>query len=123
LKSLFNETPARAAIAAWLPARRDLLQQNRRLDPGRLWLNRFGRPLSARWVFQTVVDRARAAGLQAPLTPHGLRHSFATHLLESGYDIRTIQELLGHKDVSTTMIYTHVMACDRSRLRSPADDL
>lgn len=100
--------PARDAVAAWLPARRTLLQQSRRTDPGALWLNRFGRSLSARWVFQTVVDRAAAAGLPTTLTPHGLRHSFATHLLDRGADLRTVQELLGHARLVTTEIYTHV---------------
>ncbi len=101
-------SPARDAVAAWLPARRTLLQQSRRTDPGALWLNRFGRRLSARWVFQTVVDRAAAAGLPTTLTPHGLRHSFATHLLDRGADLRTVQELLGHARLVTTEIYTHV---------------
>ena len=63
----------------------------------------------------------RDAGLVKPATTHTLRHSFATHLLQAGYDIRTVQELLGHSDVSTTMIYTHVLNKGGKGVVSPLD--
>lgn len=81
------------------------------------------RPIPRSNVQDAFRQARRSAGIRKAASVHTLRHSFATHLLEKGYDIRTVQELLGHKDVETTMIYTHVLQKGARAVRSPSDDL
>jgi site-specific recombinase XerD len=83
---------------------------------------RVGRHLSARSVQKVTAEARKRAGITKHVTPHILRHSFATHLLENGTDVRLIQELLGHASVRTTEIYTHVSRRHLGRIRSPLDD-
>ena len=73
-----------------------------------LFLSRNGKRLDREWIWRIVKDAARIAGIDKNIHPHTLRHSFASHLLENNADLRVIQEMLGHTDISTTQIYTHV---------------
>ena len=80
-------------------------------------------PYSAKSVQQVVIQHARKAGITKRVTPHVLRHCFATHLLDNGTDVRFIQELPGHKDLKTTMIYTHITTRTLESIESPLDRL
>ena len=97
--------PALQALAAWLKARATLVSDS---TERALFVGRHGRRLGGRAIEQRLALRAREAGLDQHLHPHMLRHSFATHLLESSGDLRAVQELLGHADLSTTQVYTHL---------------
>jgi integrase/recombinase XerD len=80
----------------------------KRGDPGALFVNRYGRPLSRQALWMMIKRAAKRAGLQSTVSPHTLRHSFASHLLERGADLRSVQAMLGHADIATTQIYTHL---------------
>lgn len=84
-------------------------------EPAQLFLSRTGRPLDRIRLYQVIRKAADHAGLHLPCSPHALRHSFATHLVSGGADLRVVQELLGHASLGTTQVYTHV---DQTRLRS-----
>lgn len=104
--------PAIKAVRRYLERGRPLLGGEVKDDS--LFVNRFGRRLTRQSVYRIISSYARAAGLTKAITPHTLRHSFATHMLAGGADLRSVQEMLGHADVATTQIYTHV---SRRRLR------
>ena len=101
------------AVSVYLHTKRPELDRGK--SKGRVLLNARGEPLSRVGAWGVVKRAARNAGITKRVTPHTLRHSFATHLLEGGADLRAVQEMLGHADLSTTQIYTHV---DREYLRS-----
>jgi integrase/recombinase XerD len=101
------------AIAIYLRELRPSLEKGE--GKGILFLNSRGQPLSRMGAWKILRKYVDQAGIKKPVSPHTLRHSFATHLLEGGADLRAVQEMLGHVDISTTQIYTHV---DREYLRS-----
>jgi integrase/recombinase XerC len=103
--------PARVALEAWLEDGRPILVERRTGDaapPIEVFLNQSGAPLGVRGLRYRLDRLRRLAGLPVGVSPHTLRHSFATHLLDGGADLRVVQELLGHENLATTQIYTHV---------------
>jgi integrase/recombinase XerD len=100
-------------ISAYLRIERDVLEKGK--GEGRLFLNARGEPLTRMGAWKILRKHVERAGIARRVTPHTLRHSFATHLLEGGADLRAVQEMLGHADIGTTQLYTHV---DRDYLRS-----
>ena len=121
---------ASEAIAGWLPVRAELVRTNRRADVEALFLNFRGGRLTRQGCWKILRRHGLRAGLGGRLSPHVLRHSCATHMVDRGADLRVVQELLGHASVSTTQVYTKVTqarlravydsAHPRARVRSPA---
>jgi integrase/recombinase XerD len=107
---------ALSVLEQYLQAARERLLRGRRSES--LFVTARGRPMSRQGFWKNLKRYARAAGIQRNISPHKLRHSFATHLIERGADLRSVQALLGHADISTTEIYTHVNA---ERLRAVYD--
>ncbi len=98
--------PASAAVKEYINEGRPQLLKGK--SQNALFLNKSGRRLSTRWIQKILKHYAASTGLEKNVHPHVLRHTFATHMLDGGADLRVVQELLGHADLSSTQIYTHV---------------
>lgn len=105
-RDIFLGSRAIAAVKQWLAVRTEILKEGKPCPA--LWLNRYGKRLSIRGIQYQLKALGKRFNANLDLHPHQLRHSFGSHLLQSGADLRTVQELLGHSDISSTQIYTHL---------------
>ncbi len=105
--------PAKEAIETYMDSARPLILKGKRSNT--LFITNRGKGMTRLRFWQIVKEAARAAGIREAISPHSLRHSFATHLLSHGADLRSVQIMLGHSDITTTQIYTQV---DQKRLKS-----